>query len=126
FGDFILSFNSNDNLASSIASAYPQKAETFQTPYSKWLSHYASWIHQCVGNSKAQKGIYKTPIFCTIKDNQDVFSGCGIYMTSVLLACAGIQPWTPTIGVISCPSRTARLAEALFKLVLRGHNANYT
>ncbi|KAK7037435.1 hypothetical protein VNI00_011186 [Paramarasmius palmivorus] len=149
FGDsYVLSFNSNDCLgmvrwmrgASSLNSfpvlsplctpsqsstfykqvlgrVQPDSPSIFTESYSVWLQRLIHWIRGCTTRPKVS-------IFLAIKDDQDAFDGCGAYMTSVVLACAGLRPWQAAVDVASCPARVARLAEAMFEVVYRGHKSN--
>jgi len=88
-----------------------------QNAYTTWLKHVVHWVRQIPLGSK--------PVFSAIKnDTKTCWSGFGGYLTSVLLAHAGLPPWMPTIAVIKSPARLARLCEAAFELFWMGHLSN--
>ncbi|KAJ3751959.1 hypothetical protein EV360DRAFT_56052 [Lentinula raphanica] len=111
FREFILSFNSADHLASNAVTA-----SSVQDSYTVWLTQIVTWIRQ------HPKG--DCPIFETIRENTTVWSGFGSYLTNILLAHAGLRPWTSTLDVIKSPSQLARLCEAAFELYWCGHRDN--
>ncbi|THU95192.1 hypothetical protein K435DRAFT_606054, partial [Dendrothele bispora CBS 962.96] len=109
FGEFVLSFNSNDHLAS-VCTSFPFP---FHYAYSKWLKTVARWI----GSSPPAQ----QPIYNVIKENTGPWSGFGAYLTSILLAQAGLRFWMPTKDVCKSPARMARLCEAAFHIFWEGH-----
>ncbi|KAJ3804930.1 hypothetical protein EV368DRAFT_15055, partial [Lentinula lateritia] len=91
-------------------------ANSVQHAYYNWLVLVVQWI------SKVPLGHW--PIFQTIQKDSTAWSGFGGYLTSVLLAHAGIRPWIPTIKIIKSPACMARLCEAAFEIFWMGHLKN--
>ncbi|THU85899.1 hypothetical protein K435DRAFT_684694, partial [Dendrothele bispora CBS 962.96] len=114
FGENVLSFNSNDNLASVSRNAVTP--ETVSDDYSMWLKQVVKWISSCPSPN--------WPIFKAIREDVTAWAGFGGYLTNVLLGHAGLRPWLPTIQVIMSPSRIARLCEAAFEVYWHGHQTN--
>ncbi|TEB22707.1 hypothetical protein FA13DRAFT_1798680 [Coprinellus micaceus] len=88
----------------------------YDQEYDNYLQVVVDWIRMRKTNDSDPKIPKRTTrkAWDAIKSTQDVFMGVGVYTACELLFDAGIPPWISEAELVDCPSRMARLCEALW------------
>ncbi|KXN81811.1 hypothetical protein AN958_03741 [Leucoagaricus sp. SymC.cos] len=120
FHEFFLIFPSNDLLFqpywASDRSLLPVKSFNIHIQYCKFLSDVARWIDK----RKQKKNCLRNGLACeVIREEEEVWGGVGVYTVCELFFDAGLSLFLTEKEVFDCPSRTARLCEALWCYVHR-------
>ncbi|TFK59346.1 hypothetical protein BDN72DRAFT_905937 [Pluteus cervinus] len=115
FQDYVLAFPSNDNLVQphwvDDPDNFPEVLPDVFGIYVNFLASIASWLEFHFNTTK-----HHAEAFCETLRNSSTkgWTGVGVYTISEICFLAGVSPFLTTKEVIYCPSRVARLCEALW------------
>ncbi|THH12990.1 hypothetical protein EW146_g7184 [Bondarzewia mesenterica] len=117
FEDFVIAFLSRDLLVQAQWAAsrddLPQRLKhiSILDDYQGFLTSVAQWIQY----RRSSEDTERTGLVCDVlRSHGDIWGGVGVYTASEICFLAGISPLLQEREVFDCPSRCARLCEALY------------
>ncbi|KAK0439642.1 hypothetical protein EV421DRAFT_1737803 [Armillaria borealis] len=135
FGRFVLSFNTKDCLfeilwyksanpfPSPLCLLYTMTGVVINNDENTLLYAYYAWLGSSIKFCQDHWHSAE-PTWMAIKADHSAFDAFGMYATTVVCFLAGLPPWILIREVVQCPSRLARLCEAVYAFLFGSHVKN--